>query len=384
MPTFYEFFAGGGMARAGLGPEWDCLFANDFDQKKAAAYRANWGGHELRVEDINLIETKDLPSEVDLAWASFPCQDLSLAGYAEGIGSPTAEQQTRSGTFWPFWNLMCRLNDENRGPRIIVLENVTGTLTSNKGSDFEAIADCFASAGYRFGALIIDAVKFLPHSRPRLFIVGVREGIKIPRRFVGDAPSESWNSPALVSAHAHLPESSSKKWVWWKLRKAPKRNVVFSDLVQENPEGCSWNSDSETTALLSLMTPLHIAKIETEKKKGCRRVGTLYKRSRKNVQQAEVRFDDIAGCLRTPKGGSSRQTIVVVDGESVRSRLLSPREAARLMGLPDSYKLPDNYTNAYYLAGDGVVVPAVRHLAAHLLEPILAANALSSPQLAAE
>jgi DNA (cytosine-5)-methyltransferase 1 len=117
-------------------------------------------------------------------------------------------------------------------------------------------------------------------------------------------------------------------------------------------------------------------------------VGSVYKRTRVENgvkrQRAEVRFDDVAGCLRTPAGGSSRQTIVVVDGPLVRSRLLSPREAARLMGLPDGYRLPSGYNDAYHLAGDGVAVPVVRFLARTLFEPILAANAPSASRQAAE
>jgi len=82
MFSFYEFFAGGGMARAGLGGNWQCLFANDFDPKKAASYAANWGADHLHVGDVAALTTDDLPGEADLAWASFPCQDLSLAGLA--------------------------------------------------------------------------------------------------------------------------------------------------------------------------------------------------------------------------------------------------------------------------------------------------------------
>ena len=105
-------------------------------------------------------------------------------------------------------------------------------------------------------------------------------------------------------------------------------------------------------------------------------VGGLYRRIRpdtdgKKIQRAEVRFDDVAGCLRVPTGGSSRQTIVIVEGASVKSRLLSPREAARLMGLPEDYQLPGNTNEAYGLTGDGVVVPVVRFLAERILEPIL-------------
>ena len=89
------------------------------------------------------------------------------------------------------------------------------------------------------------------------------------------------------------------------------------------------------------------------------------------MQRAEARFDEIAGCLRTPAGGSSRQIVLIVEGRSLRSRLMSARETARLMGLPEDYMLPGSYADAYHLTGDGVVVPAVRHLAQHVLEPAL-------------
>ncbi|EFW11226.1 putative site-specific DNA methylase, partial [Serratia symbiotica str. Tucson] len=123
-------------------------------------------------------------------------------------------------------------------------------------------------------------------------------------------------------------------------------------------------------------TPVNLLKVQSAQKSGKRIVGGLYKRTRMNdngekVQRAEVRFDGIAGCLRTPAGGSSRQSILVVEGDKISSHLLSPREAARLMGLPDTYKLPHNYNDAYHIAGDGVVVPVVRHLARFIFEPVL-------------
>ena len=96
---FYEFFAGGGMVRAGLGEGWQCLLANDLDPAKAAAYRANWGDAGLRVGDIAALTAADLPGVADLMWGSFPCQDLSLAGVGAGLGG------RRSGTFHDFWAL---------------------------------------------------------------------------------------------------------------------------------------------------------------------------------------------------------------------------------------------------------------------------------------
>ena len=130
MRTFYEFFAGGGMARAGLGEGWQCLFANDFDAKKAASYVTNWGSDDMVREDVAKLTSEDLPGQADLAWASFPCQDLSLAGAGAGL------KGERSGTFWPFWKLMLALKEQKRAPRLIVLENVTGALTSHEGKDF--------------------------------------------------------------------------------------------------------------------------------------------------------------------------------------------------------------------------------------------------------
>ena len=144
--TFYEFFCGGGMARAGLGANWQCLFANDFDPKKAETYRANWGDKELHLGDVGKVIPDQLPGTADLVWASFPCQDLSLAGNGAGLNG------ARSGAFWPFWNLISQIIDKNRKPRAIVLENVCGLLTSHGGADFAALCETVGGAGYWKGA----------------------------------------------------------------------------------------------------------------------------------------------------------------------------------------------------------------------------------------
>jgi DNA (cytosine-5)-methyltransferase 1 len=375
---YYEFFAGGGMARAGLGEGWSCAFANDFDPMKARVYRQNWnGGHELLVEDINKLIPSNLPGQADLAWASFPCQDLSLAGNYEGIGQCGDTEQTRSGTFWPFWKLMRGLMDEGRGPKIIVLENVLGVMTSNGGRDFAAIGSSFSAAGYRFGAMVIDARRFVPQSRPRVFIVGVRTGLDIPAPLIASQATPTWHPQSLRRAHSMLSPEAQKRWIWWNLAEAPPRSQNFVDIIEDDPAGVEWHSAAETKKLISMMSEVNLRKLEAARASGKRMVGGVYRRTRmseegRKVQRAEVRFDDIAGCLRTPAGGSSRQSILLVEGKSVRSRLLSTREAARLMGLPDSYVLPSNYNEAYHLSGDGVAVPAVRHIARNLLEPILA------------
>lgn len=373
--SYYEFFAGGGMARAGLGENWSCLFANDFDRMKADVYCANWQ-HELTVADIATIKPGDLPGQVDLAWASFPCQDLSLAGDYRGLGAREAISHTRSGTFWPFWHLICSL--QNRLPKLIVLENVYGVITSNRGKDFEAIAAALYRAGYCFGALVVDAKYFVPQSRPRFFMIAVRSDLNIPRELMARTLSEKWHHQALREAVDRLDFDIKSKWIWWKLPAPRKRSKTFADIIENKPTGVAWDTPEETKRLLAMMTPINLKKVREAKGRDVRIVGGVYKRTRtqngRKAQRAEVRFDDIAGCLRTPAGGSSRQRILVVERQKVRSRLLSPREAARLMGLPDTYKLPVRYNDAYHVAGDGVVVQVVKHIAENLLEPVVEAQ----------
>jgi len=164
--------------------------------------------------------------------------------------------------------------------------------------------------------------------------------------------------------------------VWWNMPTPRQRNTTFATLIEENPTSVVWHTDKERDQILGMMSAVNKAKVEAAKRAGRRMVGCVYKRTRLDergvkVQRAEVRFDDVAGCLRTPAGGSSRQVIIVVDGKKVRSRLISARETARLMGLDEDYKLPKNYNEAYHLTGDGVAVQVVRHLAEHIFVPLL-------------
>lgn len=378
-PSFYEFFAGGGMARAGLGDGWQCLFANDFDFKKGAAYQANWDkGSQtvLKVGDIRQVQTSELMGVADLAWASFPCQDLSLAGGGAGL------RGERSGTFYPFWDVLKQLIEEGRAPRVVALENVTGTLTSHGGKDFEAICETFAENGYRYGALVIDAAMFVPHSRPRLFVVGVRDGVEIDGSLLSPGPIEPFHTRGLRAAYERIGDAAKLKWLWWNIPTPAHRNSVFADLIEDSPTSVQWHSEYETAKLLGQMSPLNLAKVDAAKRSGRRMVGAVYRRTRiedgMKRQRAEVRFDDLAGCLRTPTGGSSRQVILVVDGALIRSRLISSRETARLMGLDETYLLPKNYNETYHLTGDGVAVPVVRHLAQHLIEPVLKQQVVDS------
>ncbi|MBK8191152.1 MAG: DNA cytosine methyltransferase [Vampirovibrionales bacterium] len=375
---YYEFFCGGGMARAALnGSPWRCLFANDIDPRKTRAYADNWGDDSLRTADVGTLRPRDLPGRAALVWASFPCQDLSLAGPGAGLAG------ARSGVFWPFWSLIEGLVAEKRAPRVIALENVLGALSAHGGQDFTAICAALCGAGYTIGALAVDAALFLPQSRPRLFIIGVRHDTPFSAALTDEHPHCLWAPPGLRAAYDRLPSPLRSRWRWWRLPAPSPRSLRLSDLLEDNPPDVRWQSPEETAQLLAMMSDCQLKKIEDARLCGAPTFGTLYKRTRcdasgRKIQRAEVRFDGIAGCLRTPAGGSSRQRILSVTGDCVRSRLLSSREAARLMGLPDVYRLPPRYNEAYHLLGDGVAVPVVDHLARHLLQPLLQGHHVAS------
>lgn len=369
----YEFFAGGGMLRAGLGEGWRCTFANDIDPQKAVAYRANWGGEELTVGDIGAVTPADLPGEADLMWGSFPCQDLSLAGTGAGLGG------ARSGMFHTFWDLARGLAREGRGPKIVAIENVCGALTSRGGRDFETLCRTWDEAGYAFGALVINADRFVPQSRPRLFVVGVRGDVEIDPALVASGPEAPFHPANLRRAAERLPEDLRRRMVWWRLPEPVEPAAGLATIVEADGPQLDWHSEAQTARLLGLMSPVNRAKVEAARAQGGRQVGALYRRTRRDaegrrVQRAEVRFD-MAGCLRTPGGGSSRQTLVIIEAGRVRSRLMTARETARLMGLADDYRLPGSYSAACKLTGDGVAAPVVRHLARWLFEPLAGAGA---------
>jgi DNA (cytosine-5)-methyltransferase 1 len=226
--------------------------------------------------------------------------------------------------------------------------------------------------GYAIGAIVIDAVHFVPQSRPRLFVIAADSTSSTLASVLRDTPNPAWHPEAVIRAYNGLPRAFKETaWRWWDLPTPSQRLATLDDVIELKPQGVEWNTEEDTRRILSMMTDLNRRKVLTAQAADRLKVGTIYRRTRGGIQRAEVRFDGISGCLRTPVGGSSRQTIIVVEGAQVRTRLLSPREAARLMGLPEIYKLPQRYNDAYHLAGDGVVVPVVRYLAANLLEPLL-------------
>jgi DNA (cytosine-5)-methyltransferase 1 len=383
MPDFYEFFCGGGMARAGLEPEWRCLFANDIDARKGAGYAANWGSEQLHIADVASLRSADLPGQADLAWASFPCQDLSVAGAGAGLDG------ARSGAFWGFCSAMRALAAAGRAPRAIALENVAGVLISKGGADFASICGALQGLGYRFGALTIDAAHFLPQSRPRVFFVALRRSDAPPAWLVSPGPLPRHASATLRRAASALPQAVAADWLWWRAPEPPRANLRLVDCLDEHPNEPRWHSVDQTERLLAALSPTSRRDVALARESGERAIGALFRRTRPDGLggvrvQAEARFDGLAGCLRTPGGGSSRQFLITIARDKTRTRLMTPREAARLMGLPDSYVLPSRATDAFHLVGDGVATPVVRFLSENLLLPLVSHRGACDPPLRAK
>lgn len=352
------------MARAGLAPQWTSIWANDFSASKASVYQNNWGLGELHVGDVAAVDPESLPA-AHMIWGSFPCQDLSQAGNRNGIGSQHDIAFTRSGSFWPFWNLVAQ-----KRPPLVVLENVEGALKANNGSDFRALCTALAHGGYRFGPMVLDAIHWLPQSRRRLFIIAVREDMPIPQHLQSDYPDAFCHPRSVLEAFAGLEGGIRANWIWWSLCAPNAQRPPVESLIGESDDWVKWNTADKTDYILSLMNARHRKKVALAQELKRRVIGFAYRRTRGGRQRAEVRFDGVAGCLRTAGGGSSKQIVVEVNGAKVRTRLLSPREAARLQGLPDTYWLPSDYNEAYDLVGDGLSVPVVIFLGEQLLTPL--------------
>ena len=269
---FYEFFCGSGMARAGLGAGWGCAFANDISATKASSYTRNWGRDGFRLGDVARLTTADLPRHAALAWASFPCPDLSEGGKGEGL------QGARSNTLWPCLALLRTLRTEGRAPRIIALENVSGLVERRGEAFFDLLCTTLVDMGYRFGVLAIDAELFVPQSRPRIFVIAVDAAIAIPASLVAAGPVEPFHSPNLVKACRRNAQHAP---IWWRLPAPPPRNLTLADIIEDAPTGVSWRSKGDTDRLLAMMASLHLAKVEAAQRaslsSGERIVGSYYK-----------------------------------------------------------------------------------------------------------
>jgi DNA (cytosine-5)-methyltransferase 1 len=358
--AFAEFFAGIGLMRLGLERAgWSVAFANDIDEDKWAMYRDHFGaGGEFVLGDIHQLNAEHIPN-VQLATASFPCNDLSLAGARKGLAG------AQSSAFWGFVETLTKLG--GRRPPLVLLENVTGFLTSHNGDDFRDALLALNRLGYAVDAFIIDAARFVPQSRQRLFVVGIHSGNH----------AEMKETPAFFQSQVR-PAALADFILWnpeinWSLRPLPalpNLGLRLDDIIEElSPNSQMWWSRERCNYLLSQMSARHRVLAETMIAGTRTTYGTVFRRVRQGKSMAELRVDGIAGCLRTPRGGSGRQILFVAGRGSFAVRLLSPRECARLMGA-DDFVIKASLNQALFGFGDAVCVPVIEWIANHYLNPV--------------
>lgn len=365
-----DFFSGSGLVTEGLKPWFRVVWANDVCPKKCWVYSANFGQGHVVETSIARLHGPDVPA-AHLAWGSFPCQDLSLAGNMNGLSSGD-----RSALYWQWVRVLKEMGAERRPP-VLCAENVVGFLVADGGAQFAEAYLALRKLGYRAGALVIDAFHFVPQSRPRSFLVAVKSGMAAELDLpAGSGPDPAYHTKAVLTAHD---AAGDPEWIWWRLPPLPSRCGTLADIVERD---APVDSPEATRRLLSMLSPLNRRKLDAALLSRTPLVGTGYRRIRsesgRKRQRLEIRFDGVAGCLRTPRGGSSRQTLIVVDGGEVKTRLLTVRETARLMGVRDSFKLPGSYNDGYRAMGDAVAVPVTRWLAKCLLVKLAVSAARSS------
>ena len=363
--TFAEFFAGVGLMRMGLEEQgWSAEFANDIDEQKYEMYsgqfQEDWVPFSVR--DIHKLSAADVPS-VTLATASFPCNDLSLAGARAGIRAGS------SSSFWGFVQILEELG--KRRPPVVLLENVTGFLTSHAGADFREALTTLNGLGYTVDTFSLDAASFVPQSRQRLFVIGtlddMTESTVNPFRLTH--PVESAVRP---KALAQFIESNQQiRWNIRALPDPPRTSKTIKDILERlSDDAREWWSAERAEYLLNQMSPRHREVAERMISSSNWSYGTVFRRMRNGRSMAELRIDGIAGCLRTPRGGSGRQILFKAGKGKYFARLLTPREAARLMGA-DKFKISVSPNRALFGFGDAVCVPVIEWIAKYYLNPLV-------------
>lgn len=355
-PRAAEFFAGIGLVRLALERQgWDVVYANDYDPDKAEMYRHNWPENDhLVVEDIFKLDPKTIPS-CDLFTASFPCNDLSIAGKWEGLSGK------ESSAFWGLIKILKQL--KSKRPSLILLENVVGFLMSHGGKDLRDALLALNGLGYSTDAVILNATHWVPQSRQRLFIIGRAKSSGKRHSFTMASDARPPSLMRFIAANQDLD---------WDLRELPHLPAAQSTLAQivepladDDPQ---WWSEKRVAYFMEQLSDRHLA--QAREMIACKRTSfaTAFRRVRNGRSMAELRTDGIAGCLRTPRGGSARQ-ILFKAGRGMRQvRLLTARECARLQGVPETYSINVPLNQALFGFGDAVCVPVVEWITANCLK----------------
>jgi DNA (cytosine-5)-methyltransferase 1 len=356
--TAAEFFAGIGLVRLALEREnWRVVFANDIDPNKAEMYRHNWPKDDhLVVDDIHKLDIDQIPT-CDLFTASFPCNDLSIAGRWEGLNGK------ESSAFWGFIRILREMGD--RRPPLVMLENVVGFLMSHNGRDFETAMLALNELGYTVDAVILNAVHWVPQSRARLFVVAKLDTGEDRQPFAMETDVRPEALFEYINTHQNI------RWDIRELPRLRRSRRLLPEIIENLPDDDPhWWSSDRVEYFMRQLSRKHEMQAKLLIGGRTYSYATAFRRVRNGRSMAELRVDGIAGCLRTPRGGSGRQILFQAGRGKCKVRLLTARECARLQGVPDAYKINVPLNQALFGFGDAICVPVLRWIARHYLNPV--------------
>jgi DNA (cytosine-5)-methyltransferase 1 len=332
--TFIDLFAGIGGMRMGFETAGGrCVFTSEWNPFAQKTYAANFGGGEGIAGDIRELDEDAIPDH-DLLVAGFPCQPFSIAGVSKknALGRPHGFACETQGTL--FFDV-ARILAAKR-PRAFLLENVKNLVNHDRGRTFRVIRRTLEKElGYRISWQVIDAAHFVPQHRERILIAGFREkcGFELEDlRLPGAEPT--------LQTILH-PENGTE---------SAEEPYTLAPRGKVNPK---YTLTNKLWAYLQAYAAKHRA-------------------AGNGFGFGLVDGDSIARTLsaRYYKDGSE---ILVSRGKGENPRRLTPRECARLMGFPDSFRIPVSDTQAYKQFGNSVAVPVIATVA-QAMQPWIAAD----------
>lgn len=332
---FIDLFAGiGGIRLAFEGIGGECVFTSEWDAYAQRTYMANFGGQHPINGDITKIAADDIPDH-DVLLGGFPCQPFSIAGVSKknALGRAHGFADETQGTL--FFDV-ARIIAAKR-PQAFMLENVKNLQSHDKGRTFDVILRTLRDElGYHVFHKVIDGAHFVPQHRERIIIVGFRDQVEF-----------DWKSIELpAKGHRTLGEVLHKK--------------VDEPLIQDDGDAYYNRAKHKVLDKYTLTDNLWTY-LQNYKKK--------HAEAGNGFGFGLVSSDSVTRTLsaRYYKDGSE---ILLSQGSKKNPRRLTPRECARLMGFPDTFKIPVSDTRAYKQFGNSVVVP-VMHAVAKAMRPIV-------------
>jgi DNA (cytosine-5)-methyltransferase 1 len=332
--TFIDLFAGvGGIRQAFDSIGGHCVFTSEWDTYAQRTYMCNFPPTHQINGDITQIAAKDIPDH-DVLLGGFPCQPFSIAGVSKknALGREHGFNDETQGTL--FFDI-CRIIDEKK-PRAFLLENVKNLTSHDKGRTFDVIKRSLEQLGYTMSYRVIDGAHFVPQHRERILIVGFRNDLNID--FDLHALVLPPKGEHKLGDILHKTDGSEPYLPW-------DDNAYFDHKMKKQLD--------KYTLTDNLWTYLQNYAAKHKAQGNGFGFGLVTKESVTRTLSA-----------RYYKDGSE---ILVSQGKTKNPRRLTPRECARLMGFPDTFKIPVSDTRAYKQFGNSVVVDVMTHVANAML-----------------